>query len=105
MIFDPPPPCILTPSLPDGGLSSGNHRGQPALRSSSGEWRSAAFIIVVEVAERFAYYGISSNLITYLTGLLGQSTAAAAKNVNAWSRTSTLLPVVGAIVIGRSFLI
>ncbi|CAN1235569.1 Protein NRT1/ PTR FAMILY 5.13 [Linum perenne] len=72
--------------LDDGDIAgSVDHRGQPALRSSSGGWRSAAFII-------------SSNLITYLTGPLGQSTAAAAENVNAWSGTGTLLPVVGAIV-------
>ncbi|GKG17788.1 proton-dependent oligopeptide transporter family protein, partial [Tanacetum coccineum] len=52
----------------------------------------------VEVAERFAYYGVSSNLITYLTGPLGQSTATAAENVNMWSGTALLLPLVGAFI-------
>ncbi|KAJ4846980.1 hypothetical protein Tsubulata_919977 [Turnera subulata] len=75
-----------------------DYKGHPVHRSSSGGWRSASFIIVVEVAERFAYYGICSNLITYLTGPLGQSTASAAENVNIWSGTSYLLTVLGAFV-------
>lgn len=75
-----------------------DYQGRPALRSRTGSWRSAAFIIGVEVAERFAYYGISSNLINYLTGPLGQSTVTAAENVNIWSGTASLLPLLGAFV-------
>ena len=50
------------------------------------------------MAERFAYYGVSSNLITYLTGPLGLSTATAAENVNMWTGTASLFPLVGGFI-------
>ncbi|GFS45654.1 major facilitator superfamily protein [Actinidia rufa] len=87
-----------TPLLDDGVDGVVDYKNRPVLRSKSGAWRSAIFIIGVEVAERCAYYGIGSNLITYLTGPLGQSTATAAENVNAWSGAASLLPLFGAFV-------
>ncbi|KAK2433230.1 protein NRT1/ PTR FAMILY 5.10 [Trifolium repens] len=82
-------------SLVDGAV---DYSGQPAIRSKSGYWRSAWFIIGVEVAERISYYGIKGNLITYLTGSLKQSTASAAENVNIWAGTAYLLPLFGAFI-------
>ncbi|KAL7156157.1 hypothetical protein ABFS83_03G124000 [Erythranthe nasuta] len=87
-----------TPLLDDVVRGFVDLKGRPAVRSKSGCWKSASFIIGVEMAERFAYYGISSNLIIYLTGPLGQSTATAAANVNAWSGTAFLSPLVGAFI-------
>ncbi|KAL8138303.1 hypothetical protein V2J09_004304 [Rumex salicifolius] len=87
-------PLISDDSV-DGAV---DYKGRPIIRSRYGGWRSAWFIIGVELAERVAYYGIASNLITYLTGPLGQSTAVAAANVNAWSGMISLLPLVGAVV-------
>ncbi|KAM5574830.1 protein NRT1/ PTR FAMILY 5.10 [Rosa sericea] len=93
-----PSPETQTPLLDDVVEGAVDCNGHPVRRSSSGGWRSASFIIWVEVAERVAYYGISSNLISFLTGPMGQSTATAAENVNIWSGTASLLPLLGAFV-------
>ncbi|GAY39601.1 hypothetical protein CUMW_045620, partial [Citrus unshiu] len=61
-------------------------------------WKSALFIIGVEMAEEVAFCGTGSNLITYLTGPLGQSTATAAQKCEQVG-TSQLLPLLGAFVV------
>jgi peptide/histidine transporter 3/4 len=111
---------------PLAGVS--DFRGRPVRRASSGGWRSALFVVgtyalspnhnsskhqpisqtnssiwnwiavVVEIAGSFAFFGVSANLITYLTGPLGHSNAAAAAAVNAWSGTASLMPLLGAFV-------
>ncbi|CAD6235727.1 unnamed protein product [Miscanthus lutarioriparius] len=55
-------------------------------------------VLGVEIAERFAYHGVSANLISYLTGPLGESTAGAAAAINAWSGVATMLPLLMACV-------
>ncbi|MBA0866742.1 hypothetical protein Goshw_024006 [Gossypium schwendimanii] len=75
-----------------------DHRDRPIRRSNSSGWGSTSFIIAVDIAERFAYYGISLNLIIYLMGPLGESTTTAAAQVNTWSGVVSLLSLLGAFV-------
>ncbi|KAK8661977.1 hypothetical protein V6N13_091565 [Hibiscus sabdariffa] len=49
-------------------------------KPTTGGWNAAIFIIFVEMAERFAFYGLAGNLITYLTNDLGEPVSTAAKN-------------------------
>lgn len=60
--------------------------------------RPCVLIIAMAGVERFANKGVGSNLVTYLTGVVGMSTAAAAKSVIAWNGVSFLLPLVSAIL-------
>ncbi|XP_051226401.1 protein NRT1/ PTR FAMILY 5.10-like isoform X1 [Lolium perenne] len=66
-------------------------------RDGRGGWRASLFIIVVGFVERIGFIGVEGNLITYLSGPLGMSTAAAAAGANAWSGTVLVLPLVGAL--------
>ncbi|KAG5236385.1 proton-dependent oligopeptide transport family protein [Salix suchowensis] len=73
-------------------------KGKPVLRSKSGGWRACSFVVVYEVFERMAYYGISSNLVVYLTKKLHQGTVKSSNNVTNWVGTIWLTPILGAYV-------
>ncbi|XP_019185422.1 PREDICTED: protein NRT1/ PTR FAMILY 5.4-like [Ipomoea nil] len=85
----------LLPISPTAAISNGGDGGKMARK---GGWKSAIFIIFVEMAERFSYYGVAGNLITYLTTVLGQPTATAARNVNTFLGVSALFPILGAFL-------
>uniref|UniRef100_R7W5G8 Peptide transporter PTR2 n=1 Tax=Aegilops tauschii TaxID=37682 RepID=R7W5G8_AEGTA len=69
----------------DGSL---DFDGNPALKNRTG----------TEFCYCLAFHGISFNLVTYLTGVLGQSNVAAARNVSTWQATCFLMPLGGAVV-------
>ncbi|XP_066339699.1 protein NRT1/ PTR FAMILY 5.2-like [Miscanthus floridulus] len=73
-------------------------RGNPVLRSKCGGWTACTFIVVYELFERMAYYGVAANLVVYLTERLHQGTVQAANNVTNWSGTVFLTPLLGAFL-------
>ncbi|XP_022760326.1 protein NRT1/ PTR FAMILY 5.2-like [Durio zibethinus] len=73
-------------------------KGNPVRRSKSGGWTACSFVVVYEVFERMAYYGISSNLVLYLTRKLHQGTVKSANNVTNWVGTIWMTPILGAYV-------
>ncbi|KAL8214649.1 hypothetical protein R6Q57_004098 [Mikania cordata] len=72
-------------------------------KAIKGDWKAAIFIIFVEFGERFAYYGVSGNLMMYLTVVLRQPVATAAESVNLWHGVSAIFPIVGGFVADSFF--
>jgi len=51
-----------------------------------------------EVFERMAYYGITTNLVVYLTNKLHEGTVKSSNNVTNWVGTVWLMPLLGAYI-------
>ncbi|RDY04915.1 Protein NRT1/ PTR FAMILY 8.1 [Mucuna pruriens] len=75
-----------------------DYRGNPAIKKETGTWRACPFILGNECCERLAYYGMSTNLVTYFTTQLHQHSATASKNVANWGGTCYITPLIGAFV-------
>ncbi|KAJ4826440.1 hypothetical protein Tsubulata_013633 [Turnera subulata] len=54
---------------------------------------SCFLLIVIAGVERFAFKGVASNLVTYLTDVVKMSNSGAAKTVNNWCGFTSLLPL------------
>ncbi|XP_052734970.1 protein NRT1/ PTR FAMILY 8.3 isoform X2 [Vigna angularis] len=80
------------------GDGTEDFRGRPVLKKNTGNWRACPFILGNECCERLAFFGISSNLVTYLTTKLHQGNVSAARNVSIWQGTSYLTPLIGAVL-------
>ncbi|KAK2635484.1 hypothetical protein Ddye_030276 [Dipteronia dyeriana] len=72
--------------------------GKPVLKLSTGNWRACPFILGTECCERLAYYGIATNLVSYLTNKLHEGNVSAARNVTTWSGTCYLTSLIGAVL-------
>ncbi|KAJ4882793.1 Protein NRT1/ PTR FAMILY 5.8 [Raphanus sativus] len=58
--------------------------------------KSCALLIVIAGIERYAFKGVASNLVTYLTDVVKMSNSRAATTVNTWSGFTFMLPLFSA---------
>ncbi|KAL0401116.1 UNVERIFIED_CONTAM: protein NRT1/ PTR FAMILY 5.1 [Sesamum latifolium] len=72
--------------------------GQPVLAGKTGKWKACAFLVGYEAFERMAFYGIASNLVVYLTTQLHEDTVSSVRNVNNWSGSVWITPILGAYI-------
>ncbi|XP_045826944.1 protein NRT1/ PTR FAMILY 8.3-like isoform X1 [Trifolium pratense] len=77
------------------GDGSVNINGERAVKKETGSWKSCLFVLGTLFCERLAYYGIATNLVTYLTTKLHQGLVSAAKNVTTFQGTCYLTPLIG----------
>ncbi|XP_068489391.1 protein NRT1/ PTR FAMILY 8.1-like [Phaseolus vulgaris] len=75
-----------------------DYRGNRANKKETGTWRACPFILGNECSERLAYYGMSTNLVSYFKTQLNQHGATASKNVANWGGTCYITPLIGAFV-------
>ncbi|KAG5040763.1 hypothetical protein JHK85_013239 [Glycine max] len=80
------------------GDGSVNFRREPALKKGTGNWRACPFILGNECCERLAFFGITTNLVTYLTTKFHEGNVSAARNISIWQGTCYLTPIIGAVL-------
>ncbi|KAL6641091.1 hypothetical protein ACP70R_019272 [Stipagrostis hirtigluma subsp. patula] len=73
-------------------------RGNPASKNCTGKWRACYSILGGEFCGSVAYYGVGTNLVSYLTKVQNQSKATAASNTASWQGTCYLTPLIGAFL-------
>ncbi|KAJ4729213.1 protein NRT1/ PTR FAMILY 5.9-like [Melia azedarach] len=55
--------------------------------------KSCIMLIVIAGKERFAFKGVASNLVIYLTSIVKMSNSSAAKTVSGWNGLTSMLPL------------
>ncbi|KAL3519159.1 hypothetical protein ACH5RR_021748 [Cinchona calisaya] len=63
-----------------------------------GGWSSAFILLANQGLATLAFFGVSVNLVLFLTRVLGQANASAANNVSKWTGTVYLCSLVGAFL-------
>ncbi|KAL6906261.1 hypothetical protein ACP4OV_003862 [Aristida adscensionis] len=83
---------------PDTSNGSVDIRGNPASKKHTGKWRACYSILGGEFCGAMAYYGVGTNLVSYLTKVQKQSNISAASSIASWQGTCYLTPLLGAFL-------
>ncbi|XP_042509291.1 uncharacterized protein LOC122084944 [Macadamia integrifolia] len=75
-----------------------DYKGQPADKTRTGGWLSAASILVLEACERFTTMGISANMVTYAVPTLHLPSATAANIVSNFGGAGFMFALLGGFV-------
>nr|XP_027119591.1 protein NRT1/ PTR FAMILY 7.1-like [Coffea arabica] len=75
-----------------------NIGGVLPIRNHLGGWSSAFLLLANQGLATLAFFGVSVNLVLFLTRVLGQDNASAANNVSKWTGTVYLCSLVGAFL-------
>ncbi|CAM8938409.1 unnamed protein product [Rhodiola kirilowii] len=75
-----------------------DYKGNLAHKHTTGGWRAAPFIIVNEVAERLAFFGIAVHMASYLSTEMNQPLPNAAAHTSTWIGAAHLLTLFGAFM-------
>ncbi|XP_076941226.1 protein NRT1/ PTR FAMILY 8.1-like [Bidens hawaiensis] len=84
----------------DGTVTLKNER---AIKRKTGNWKACPCILGNECCERLAYYGMSTNLVNYLSDRLNQGNVRASTNVANWAGTCYATPLLGAFLADAYF--
>ncbi|TKY73920.1 NRT1/ PTR FAMILY 5.1 [Spatholobus suberectus] len=100
----PPPFRVWASDWPSLTLAScGLHgtvdlSGRPVLSSRTGNRKASSFVLAYQAFERFAYFGVSANLVIYMTSELHKDLVSSVTSVNNWSGTAWITPILGAYI-------
>eukprot|EP00948_MAST-09A_sp_MAST-9A-sp1_P001053 g1053.t1 len=88
--------------IPSPNGTYNHHRKRGSVRKNI-FWTVCIFILGCELCERLAFYGISTNLVSYLHDFLGLKQGSADQATNLWTGSCYLTSLIGAILADECF--
>lgn len=75
-----------------------DRRGNPAVKTTTGRWRSAILLLANYGLATCAFFGVGVNLVVFLRRVLHQGNAEAANSISKWTGTVYIFSLIGAFL-------